>query len=139
MYTVTKSFHFAAAHRLMHYDGPCRFVHGHNFVVTITLEALQPTDEENGFVYDFKQINTFKQYVEEKYDHAFLTQEGDEIGDYLVSKDHKVIFFTTPPSTEYLAKQLFGEFLATSTLPEGVRLVSIHIQETPAASAAYSW
>jgi 6-pyruvoyl-tetrahydropterin synthase len=45
MYFVTKTFHFAAAHRLMHYDGPCRFVHGHNFIVTVKIGAEQPVDE----------------------------------------------------------------------------------------------
>lgn len=137
MYTVTKSFHFAAAHRLMYYEGPCRFVHGHNFVVTMTLSAEQPADVANGFVYDFKQLTTFKQFVEEKYDHAFITQLGDEIGEYLCAKGHKFVFLDLAPSTEHLAKQLYDEFNECISLPDGVLLVSIHIQETPTAAAAY--
>lgn len=138
MYTVTKTFHIAAAHRLMHYTWPCRFIHGHNFVITLTLQAPQPVDEANWFVYDFKDLNVFKQFVEQKYDHAFLTQQGDEIGDFLESQWHKVVFFTTPPSTEYFAKKLFNEFLELIVLPEAVTLVSVHVQETPTAWATYS-
>lgn len=86
MYTIKKTIHFAAAHRLMYYEGACRNIHGHNFFITVTLEAKEITDKKNGFVYDAKLINQFKQVVEEKYDHAFLTQQGDEIGEFLSGK-----------------------------------------------------
>ena len=138
MYTITKTFHFSAAHRLMQYDGPCRFVHGHNFIITITLQADQPVDQKNGFLVDFKQINIFKEFVEQKYDHAFLTQKDDEIGQYLQSQGHKVVFFDLPPSTEHLAKHFFDEFGHVVTLPQWVSLQNMYIQETPTAWASRS-
>jgi 6-pyruvoyltetrahydropterin/6-carboxytetrahydropterin synthase len=138
MYIVTKSFHFSAAHRLMHYDGPCRFVHGHNFIVTVKIGAEQPVDETTWFVYDFKQLKVFTKFVEETYDHAFLTQEGDEIGEYLQTKGHKVVFFSLPPSTENLVKRLFDEFTRLVKLPPGVFLHAVHVQETPTAGVEYT-
>lgn len=138
MYTIAKSFHFAAAHRLMHYDGPCRFVHGHNFVVTVTLHTDTETDPRTGFVYDAKLLNAFKDFVEEKYDHAFLTQEGDELWAYLQQQWQKLVFFSSPPSTEHLAKQLYDEFLLYMSLPDTVQLRSVRVQETPTIMAEYS-
>lgn len=137
MFTVTKSFHFAAAHRLMYYEWPCRNVHGHNFVVTVTLLGEGITDTQTGFLYDHKLLKPFLQFVEEKYDHAFLTQEWDDIWMFLHDKWHKVVFFPFPPSTELLAQHLASDFLRIMQLPEWVCLHELHIQETPTASASW--
>ena len=75
MFTLTKSFHFAAAHRLMHHAGVCTNVHGHNFVVTVTVGCEVITDTKTGFIFDHKLLKPFIQWVEEQYDHAFLTQQ----------------------------------------------------------------
>jgi 6-pyruvoyltetrahydropterin/6-carboxytetrahydropterin synthase len=137
MFTLTKSFHFAAAHRLMHHEWVCHNVHGHNFVVTLTLCCEEITDTKTWFTYDHKLLKPFIQWVEEQYDHAFLTEQWDEIGEFLQNKGHKVVFFPFPPSTELLAQHLANDFDRIIQLPEWVFLQELHIQETPTAGASW--
>ena len=44
-------FHFAAAHRLPRYDGPCRREHGHNYTFFVALEG--EVDPSSGMIFDF--------------------------------------------------------------------------------------
>ena len=39
MFRVTKEIHFCYGHRLMNYDGKCRYFHGHNGKVEVELSA----------------------------------------------------------------------------------------------------
>ena len=39
MFKVTKALQFCYGHRLLNYEGKCRFLHGHNGRVEIELEA----------------------------------------------------------------------------------------------------
>ena len=39
MFRVTREFHFCYGHRLLNYEGKCRYLHGHNGKAVITLEA----------------------------------------------------------------------------------------------------
>ena len=137
MYTLTKSFHFAAAHRLMEHDWLCYNVHGHNFGVTVTLQCETVTDNKTWFIFDHKLLKPFIKRVEEQYDHAFLTQEWDPIGEFLQSQWHKVVFFPFPPSIENLAQHLAENFASIIILPHGTSLHAVSIQETPTASAQY--
>jgi 6-pyruvoyltetrahydropterin/6-carboxytetrahydropterin synthase len=51
---LTVDFSFSAAHRLPRYPGPCSRVHGHNYVLRVTLEG-EP-DRASGMVRDFEEI-----------------------------------------------------------------------------------
>ncbi len=135
MFTLTKSFHFAAAHRLMHYEWACRFVHGHNFTVTVTIQSENIITQDTWFIIDHKALKPFKDHIQKQYDHAFLTQKWDPIGEYLQQAWHKVVFFDFPPSTELLAQQFAHEFNNTLSLPAWVILSRLYIQETPTAWA----
>ena len=44
-------FHFAAAHRLPRYDGPCFRLHGHNYKFFVALEG--EVDPRSGMIIDF--------------------------------------------------------------------------------------
>src|SRR5438132_13461177 len=54
MYCVTREIRFCYGHRLLHYDGKCRHLHGHNGRAVLTLQAdrLDPL----GMVMDFTRI-----------------------------------------------------------------------------------
>ncbi len=54
-------FHFAAAHRLPRYDGPCSRVHGHNYRFLVGVEG--EVDPASGMIADFGDI---KRAVHEK-------------------------------------------------------------------------
>ncbi len=47
-------FHFAAAHRLPRYDGPCFRMHGHNYRFLVGLEG--DVDPASGMIVDFGKV-----------------------------------------------------------------------------------
>lgn len=63
------------AHRAPLHDGHCRLIHGHNWVIEATFEALRL--DGNGFVVDFGKLREFKQWVDENFDHALVLSEND--------------------------------------------------------------
>jgi 6-pyruvoyltetrahydropterin/6-carboxytetrahydropterin synthase len=54
-------FHFAAAHRLPRYQGPCFRLHGHNYRMLVALEG--EVDPGSGMIADFGEM---KRVVEEQ-------------------------------------------------------------------------
>ena len=73
MWTISKSFDFSAAHflPLVPDDHPCGFFHGHNYTVTIVLISWA-VDEREGWVTDYRELDSFKAVLKEKYDHTTL-------------------------------------------------------------------
>lgn len=120
MFTISKDFHFSASHALtapeMPPDHPCRRLHGHNYVVRVTL-SFDDLDAR-GFVFDFNDLAAFGRLVDE-FDHRHLN-------DMLVN----------PPTAENLAYELFHLALQRDLIPDRL-LESISVSETPKTWATY--
>ena len=54
MYRVSREIDFCYGHRLLNYEGKCRYLHGHNGRAVITIEA--PSLDHRGMVLDFSDI-----------------------------------------------------------------------------------
>ncbi len=77
MYTVTKQIHFCYGHRLLNYDGKCRWLHGHNGMVEIALAAEKL--DERGMVYDFTIIKQVIQaWIDEHLDLKMILHRADQ-------------------------------------------------------------
>lgn len=64
-------FHFAAAHRLPRYDGPCARVHGHNYRFLVGVEG--EVDPKSGMIADFGDIKAaVQEHVLTRVDHRDL-------------------------------------------------------------------
>jgi 6-pyruvoyltetrahydropterin/6-carboxytetrahydropterin synthase len=64
-------FHFAAAHRLPFYDGPCFRMHGHNYKLLVQVQG-EP-NPKTGMVMDFVDLQKIVQAeVLERCDHHTL-------------------------------------------------------------------
>ncbi|PCI86092.1 MAG: 6-carboxytetrahydropterin synthase QueD [Hyphomicrobiales bacterium] len=85
MFTISKEFHFSAAHRLLNLaeDHPCYRLHGHNYIVTIELKSEQVSD--NGFVVDFRDLAPLKDYIDGTFDHQYL---NDIFGGLATTSEH---------------------------------------------------
>jgi len=108
-YAVEKKFNFAAAHALEHLDQdhPCTTIHGHNYVLTVRIEADQLDD--TGFVIDFAVLSKDLKHDIDAIDHSFMittnTSFKDEIKNISVCRK----IFTFPEwcentSSEYVCK-----------------------------------
>ena len=72
MISIWKEFEFSAAHYLpkVATDHPCARMHGHNYKVRVHFSSDAPS--EQGFVVDFRALNTIKAWLDEKFDHQVL-------------------------------------------------------------------
>src|SRR4249919_1610351 len=78
MFQVTRELHFCYGHRLLHYDGKCRNLHGHNGRAVITLET--PTLDSLGMVVDFSKIKkVVSAWIDANLDHRMLLHKDDPV------------------------------------------------------------
>ena len=115
MYTITKEFHFSAAHQL---DGlppthQCARLHGHNYIVVVELQAQEL--DEHGFVRDYGDLAELKHYIDGFLDHKNLND-----------------LFVIPTTAENIAKHLFS--VCEDWWPE---LTAVRVSETPKTWAEY--
>lgn len=84
MYTIRKTFHFSASHRLTQVGEQhvCSRLHGHNYEVTLELQAQEL--DEKGFVKDYRELSAFKNYLDNELDHRHL---NDVLGDDCVTAE----------------------------------------------------
>ncbi|MCX5375377.1 6-carboxytetrahydropterin synthase [Streptomyces sp. NBC_00091] len=121
MLTITKEFHFSASHVLDRLPGwhPCARMHGHNYAVVIELSARREDLTEAGFVRDYRDLDAFKQWMDETFDHRHLNEALGGGGGI-------------SPSAENLAVWIFDQW--TERIPE---LTAVRISETPKTWAEY--
>lgn len=118
-YEMTVKDHFDAAHTLVGYDGPCRYLHGHTWDVEVTIAGEHL--DSIGILYDFKSIKRDLHAVLENFDHRFINDTPP--------------FDVINPTAENLARVVFFEL--EKTLPSGVFLQEVAIWESPAAKVTY--
>lgn len=134
---VTKRFTLEMAHALRDHDGPCKHIHGHSYVLDVTLSGEpidRPGHPKNGMVIDFADLKAIvKRSVVDHYDHALVLHEGERAA---ISIDHPLFARThfTPwqPTCENLLLDIVARIVAE--LPPDARLGHARLQET-----ATSW
>ena len=131
MFRVTREIDFCYGHRLLNYEGKCRYLHGHNGHAIITLEA-QSLDER-GMVIDFTDIKkVVAAWIDENLDHRMLLHKDDPMVPVL--RDHKepVFLMDANPTAENIARLIY-EFTASRGFP----IVEAQLWETPHCVATY--
>ena len=136
---VTKRFTLEMAHALRDHDGPCKHIHGHSYVLDVTLtgEPLDRTgDPKNGMVMDFADLKAIaKQHVVDVWDHAFLAYRGDTaVVSFLQSMPgHKTVLLDVVPTAENLAAEAFRilDPLYRDVYGNHLRLERVRLFETP--------
>ena len=131
MYTVTKQIHFCYGHRLLNYDGKCRWLHGHNGLVEITLAAEKL--DERGMVYDFTIIKQVIQaWIDEHLDHKMILHRADPLVSTLQEHGDPLYLLDENPTAEAIARLIYEE-----AARQGVPVVEVRLWETPTSWAAY--
>lgn len=120
MYVIAKRFTFSAAHHLDHLpEGhKCARRHGHNYTVEVQLAA--ETLDRAGFVVDFGELDPVKRFIDAELDHQDL---NDVLG--------------CQPSSEFLARYLYGWCQERLPPPVVERLRAVQVSETPTTWAEY--
>ncbi len=78
---ITTRLEFDAGHRIPSHKSQCRNLHGHRYVIEITLSGDIIQNEgasEQGMVMDFSDVKAIaRQAVVDPWDHAFLVYKAD--------------------------------------------------------------
>jgi 6-pyruvoyltetrahydropterin/6-carboxytetrahydropterin synthase len=138
---LTKQFRFEAAHALWNYDGACRNIHGHSYVLHVTLAGHpldDPADPKYGMVMDFSRLKKIvNELIIDEFDHALMinahTPHVEMISEGKVFG--RVLALPYQPTCENLINDFAGR-LATA-LPEGVMLHSLRLHETTTSYAEW--
>ena len=131
MFRVSREIDFCYGHRLLNYDGKCKYLHGHNGRVVITLEAEKV--DQRGMVIDFGDIkNVVSQWIDEVLDHRMILCRDDPAIPYLEKLGEPMYLIDENPTAENIAKLIFH-----FTREHGFPIVEARLWETPRCYATY--
>lgn len=133
---VTKRFSFEMAHALRCHDGQCASIHGHSYVLDITIcgtPAETPGHPKDGMVIDFADLKKLVRPIVDRFDHALFLHERERGSvDLSNALFGRVIFTPYQPTCEKLLIAIVDEL--APKLPPEVKLSAARLQET-----ATSW
>ena len=131
MFRVSREIDFCYGHRLLNYDGKCKYLHGHNGRAIITIESA--TLDERGMVLDFSDIKkVVSTWIDEQLDHRMLLQRTDPAVPLLQKMGEPLFLMDENPTAENIAKLIY-HFTAESGFP----IVECQLWESPRCFATY--
>jgi 6-pyruvoyltetrahydropterin/6-carboxytetrahydropterin synthase len=131
MHRVTREIHFCYGHRLLNYDGKCRFLHGHNGRALITMESERL--DERGMVIDFSDIKRAMQvWIDEQLDHKMILHRNDPILPAFRERNEPVYLLDVNPTAENIAKLIYDQ-----AKQHGFPVVEVSLWETESSFATY--
>lgn len=138
---VTKKFTFDMAHALYGYDGPCKNIHGHTYVLSVTLKGkvlCLDNDPKNGMVIDFTIFkNIVKEQVIDVFDHSLVLNANSahaQLNEIACSFE-KVNYVPYQPSCENLLMDMLLRVI--KHIPGHIKVNNIKLEETPTSYAEW--
>ena len=139
MIRITKEFRFEGAHALTGYDGKCRHIHGHSYLLQVTITGIPnecSSDPNNGMVMDFGALKELvTTIIIEPFDHTLLLRKDAVLAKELREQYQNVLILPFQPTCEQLCMH-FASLLAPA-LPAPSKLFSVRLYETPGAFAEW--
>lgn len=128
MITITKEYHFYAAHRNKAAGEKCGRIHGHTYYVSIHLKFH--TEESVAML--FSDIDALVEPIIKKHDHYFLVWDRDPLCELLdaIGEEYYPLPFET--SAENLCRYLFSEI--SEVIPQITR---VELKETKSSKVSY--
>ena len=121
MYHLMIKTHFAAAHNLINYQGDCENLHGHNWLVEVTVSAKAL--DNAGLGIDFKILKRETNAILDELDHKYLND--------------LVPFQGLSPSSENICRYLFDS-LSAKLNDANIQVESVNVWESENACASYT-
>jgi len=132
MFRVTREIDFCYGHRLLNYEGKCKYLHGHNGRAVIVIES--ETVDHRGMVIDFSDIKkVISTWIDENLDHRMILNRNDPAIAALRELGEPLYLIDENPTAENIAK-LIHEVGVRAGLP----IVETHLWETPRCFATYT-
>ena len=110
---VTRTFRFEAAHRVLGHAGKCRFLHGHSYLVELTVSS--EFLDGLGMVIDFSEVKEkVGKWIDDNLDHNAILNSNDPLcrvweKDNLVFAGRKPLFLDdNNPTAENIAILIYA-------------------------------
>ncbi|MGQ9824216.1 MAG: 6-carboxytetrahydropterin synthase QueD [Desulfotomaculales bacterium] len=123
MYELTVRRRFSAAHRLKNYTGRCGRLHGHTWLVEVSVAG--ETLGESGLLIDFHDLQQMVDNVVKDLDHQFLNELDPFCGPGREAN----------PTAENIARHIYHRL--KQALGAELSLVQVKVGESPDAWAVY--
>ncbi len=120
MYELEITKQFSGAHSLTGYPGDCRKLHGHNWQVTVYLQANKL--DEIGIALDFKILKKALNEVIDRFAHVYLNDLAEFAG--------------CNPTSENIARIIYCE-LGKRLNDDRVKVTKVSVEESPGSRASY--
>ena len=138
---ITKQFNLEMAHALNNYDGPCNNIHGHSYVLFVTIIGEPSSNEEDtkhGMVMDFRELKSIiKGSIISKYDHKLiLNKKTPDVIINNIKKAYKnVVIVDYQPTCENLLIHFVK--IVQKNLKKTIKLHSAKLAETTESYAEW--
>ena len=137
MYRLKTSAAFDSAHFLSGYQGKCANIHGHHWIIEVTVsgEKLQDTGTKKGMLIDFGDLKKEVRDLADSFDHALIYESGTlkiKTLEALQEEGFSLIAIPCRPTAENFARMFFDN-LKDKKLP----VESVTVYETPENCARY--
>lgn len=131
---LSKEFRFEMAHALWNYDGLCKNIHGHSYILRVTVIGTPINDDthvKNGMVMDFGDLKRIvNEQIVDRLDHTVVLNEKSPYQKVLELPQMGGRHVITPyqPTCENMLVD-FAQRIK-SQLPKNVELHSLRLHET---------
>jgi len=137
---ITKEFRFEMAHFLWNYDGLCKNIHGHSYILYVTVigEPAKNNDSNSGMVIDFAELKRIvNEEIINQFDHSLIinSKMPDSQIKELGKITSKCVIVGYQPTCENLLID-FAEKIKKH-LPENIDLFSLKLNETAGSYAEW--
>ena len=131
MFRVVREIEFCYGHRLLNYDGKCKYLHGHNGKAVIVLEGENLDDR--GMLVDFSDIKKqVSSWIDANLDHRMILNKSDPVVKYLQQQGEPIYLIEANPTAENIAKLIY-DFAKSQHLP----VAEVSLWETFKSYATY--
>ena len=133
---VTKRFHFEAAHALYGHDGKCKNLHGHSYLLEVTVRGIpreEPDHPKDGMVVDFSDLKALvNREVVHRFDHCVILNANSphkRLAADLIKSDSRVRLVPYQPSCGNMLLEIADAL--RDRLPSGLILHALCLCEPP--------
>lgn len=129
--SITTIMSFEAGHALSFHKGDCKNIHGHSYVLHITVTG---TPDAQGMILDFKVLKKIvRSAILDELDHALILKRNDINVSAMHNIVSKIFWMDAEPTAEMLV-EMIGERIQNG-LPEKISLLRLRLYETASSYA----
>lgn len=136
---ITKEFRFEMSHALEGYQGLCKNIHGHSYILSVTIQGKACEDvsaSHFGMLMDFSELKQMvNRSVVEPWDHALMLRKDSKMAAALAGVDTKKVEVIFQPTCENMVQEIAR--IIEPQLPSHLKLHRVKLHETANSYAEY--